>query len=77
MFIPPLLGTKERKDLDINILRMFYIVCEVHNISEDENIQKSFFQLVKWAGKSNFLEEFHLFESYVKKYLEKQKLFKK
>lgn len=52
---------------------MFFVVCENHNISEDEDIQKSFFHLVKWAGKSNFLEEYLMFESFVQKYVEKKK----
>ncbi|OQS55701.1 hypothetical protein EHP00_467 [Ecytonucleospora hepatopenaei] len=73
MLVPPQLGSKERKEHDINILRMFFVVCENHNISEDEDIQKSFFHLVKWAGKSNFLEEYLMFESFVQKYVEKKK----
>ena len=73
MLIPPELGTKERKEHDISILRMFYVVCESHNISDDDDIQKSFFHLVKWAGKGNFLEEFLLFEVFVQKYIEKKK----
>lgn len=73
MLIPPQLGTKERKEHDINMLRMFYVVCENYNISEDEDIQKSFFHLVSWAGKSNFLDEFQVFELFVNKYIEKKK----
>lgn len=72
MLIPPQVGTKDRKEHDINMLRMFYIVCETNNISNDEDIQKSFFHLVKWAGKSNFLDEFMLFEMYVEKYMDKK-----
>lgn len=65
MILPPPLNTKDRKKHDLNDLRVFYIVCEHLGISEKEDVQKSFFYLMKWAGDYKFLEEFQIFKKYI------------
>lgn len=67
MIVPSELGTKERKNNDLNDLRIYYMICEDLGIVENEDIQKSFFHLMKWAGNYKFLEEFQIFRNYIDK----------
>lgn len=65
MIIPPQLDTTERKHFDLNDLRVYYMICEDMGIAEEDNIQKSFYHLMKWAGNHKFLHEFRIFKMYI------------
>ncbi len=65
MILPPPLNTKERKNHDLNDLRVYYMMCEEMGISEKEDVQQSFYHLMRWAGNYKFLEEFQIFKRYV------------
>lgn len=67
MLIPPTVNTKDRKNHDLNDLRIYYMVCEELGIIDKEDIQKSFYHLMKWAGNYKFLEEFSIFKRYIDK----------
>lgn len=67
MIIPPQLNTRERKTHDLNDLRIYYMICEDLGIAEKEDIQRSFFHLMRWAGNYKFLEEFQIFKNYIDK----------
>lgn len=76
MIVPPQLNTRERKNHDLNDLRVYYMICEDLGIAEKEDIQKSFFHLMRWAGNYKFLEEFQIFKNYIDK-LKKDKNYNK
>lgn len=67
MIIPPEINTKERKSHDLNDLRIYYMICEDIGIAETEDIQKSFYHLMKFAGQHKFLQDFILLKNYVDK----------
>lgn len=65
MLVPPQLGTKERREHDLNLLRIYYMICEDMGLSDNENVQKSFQCLMSWAGTFKFVEEFTIFKEHV------------
>lgn len=65
MLLPPRLNTKNRKEYDLNDLRIYYMICEDLGIADDENIQKSFQCLMNWAGDYKFIEEFTILKSHI------------
>ncbi|KAI5149184.1 hypothetical protein ENBRE01_0745 [Enteropsectra breve] len=67
MIVPPTLESKERREHDLNNLRIYYMICEDIGIDQEETIQRSFQYLMQWAGKYKFLEEFAIFKDYVDK----------
>lgn len=67
MIVPPQLNTRERRNHDLNDLRIYYMICEDLGIAEKDDIQKSFFYLMRWAGNYKFLEEFQIFKKYIDK----------
>lgn len=67
MLVPPTLNTKDRKDHDLNNLRIYYMLCEDIGIIDDENVQKSFHCLMGWAGNFKFVEEFTIFINHIDK----------
>jgi hypothetical protein len=67
MFLPPELNTKERRDFDLNDLRVYYLICEDLGIADEEHIQKSFYYLMKWAGKEKFSKETTILKEYIMK----------
>ena len=71
--VPPSLDGKDPKENDLNDLREYYMICEDMGVADYENIQLSFFNLMKWAGHYKFLEEFIIFRKYVDKIVEEKK----
>lgn len=67
MLVPPGLNTQDRKEHDLNNLRVYYMICEEIGIADDENVQKSFQCLMGWAGNFKFIEEFTIFRKYIDK----------
>jgi hypothetical protein len=67
MFLPPELNTKERRAFDMGDLRVYYLVCEDLGIADEEHIQKSFYYLMKWAGKDKFSKETAILKEYITK----------
>ena len=67
MLVPPSLNSKDRKEHDLNDLRVYYMICEDIGIADDDDIQKSFFHLMRWAGNFKFLEEFTIFKAHIDK----------
>lgn len=67
MLVPPQLNTKDRKEHDLNTLRVYYMVCEDLGIAESESVQKSFQCLMGWAGSFKFVEEFTIFKGHIDK----------
>lgn len=65
MLVPPQLDTKERKEHDMNILRIYYMICEDIGMAKDGNVQKSFQCLMNWAGSFKFVEEFTIFREHI------------
>lgn len=67
MLLPPALGSPERRKHDLNNLRIYYMLCEEIGIAGEENVQKSFACLMRWAGDYKFMEEFGVFQEYIDK----------
>jgi len=67
MILPPTINSQDRKEHDLNDLRVYYLVCEELGIENDDSIQQSFHYLMQWAGNSKFLDEFLVFIRYIEK----------
>lgn len=65
MFLPPKPNTKERREFDLNDLRVYYLICEDLGIADEESIQKSFYYLMKWAGQDKFNKETAILRKYI------------
>ena len=73
MLVPPQLGTQERRNHDLDLLRIYYLICEDIELVDHENVKKSFQYLMGWAGSFKFNEEFVVFKTHIDRLRESQK----
>ncbi|WUR04775.1 uncharacterized protein VNE69_10125 [Vairimorpha necatrix] len=72
MLIPPDFYTQERVDSDLDILRLYYTLCDELNLTED--LKETFLRLSKLVGKPVFLKEFVLLAKFINNKRSKKKV---